>query len=85
MANRPPSSKVCILKHSQFLRLSQILHELNNASTGLLLSVGLLADALPTGEMRLSCQQIQQSAERCAGLLREARRLLPQAQAATGK
>jgi len=85
MANRPPSSKLRILKQSQFLRLSQILHELNNASTGLLLSVGLLADALPTGEMRLSCQQILQSAERCAGLLREARWLLQQAREGTGK
>jgi len=85
MANRPPSSKVRILKQAHFLKLRQILHELNNASTGVLLSAGLLADALPTGELRLSCQQILQSAERCAGLLREARWLLQQAQEGTGK
>ena len=85
MASRPPNSKVRILKQPQFLRLRQVLHELNNASTGLLLSVGLLADALPTGEMRLSCHQILQSAERCAGLLREARWLLQQAREGTGK
>ena len=69
-----------VLNQACCLELRKIMHEMSSITTGMLLSAGLLSEALrPDSRCRYS-EQIREAGERSAALVREARALLYRAQ-----
>ena len=70
------SAKRAGVNQVRCLELRKLVHELNNVTTGILISAGLLTQLLAGDARRRYSEQINQAGERTATLLREARALL---------
>ena len=70
------NSEIVVLNQVQCLELRKLIHELNNTTTGILISSGLLTQLLAGDQRCRYSEQINQAGERTATLVREVRALL---------